>query len=70
MLHGIDRQLVNGHAGRDREIGCQWTFEAFNRFQVTENLTITPNIQLVRNPALNTTTDTLWVFGLRTRLTF
>jgi len=37
---------------------------------VTKELSITPDVQLLIDPALNTEKDTLWVFGLRARLAF
>jgi len=48
----------------------QFTTEAFYRFQVTSNFAVTPDIQYIRNPALNPSEDDLWVFGLRARVTF
>jgi porin len=48
----------------------QYTTELFCRFQVMKNLQITPDIQHIINPALNTEADESWVFGLRARLIF
>ena len=48
----------------------QYTAEAFYRFQVTSNLAVTPNIQYIRDPALNPSETDLWVFGMRARVTF
>jgi porin len=48
----------------------QHTLEAFYRIQIWKELAITPDIQFIRNPALNPDTDTLWIFGLRARLAF
>ena len=48
----------------------QYTTELFYRFQVTENLAITPDIQMIVNPSLNRDTDILWVGGIRTRVSF
>ena len=42
--------------------------EAYFRLQVTKELSITPDVQLLINPALNSEEDTIWVFGLRARL--
>ena len=49
------------------ELDDQSTFEAFYRIQVFNELAITPDIQYVRNPALNPNEDDLWVVGLRLR---
>jgi porin len=46
----------------------QKTFEAFWRFQLAETLAITPSIQYLKDPALNPEEDSVWIFGLRTRL--
>jgi porin len=36
--------------------------------QLTQELAITPDIQLLIDPALNPDEDSIWVFGLRARL--
>ena len=46
----------------------QYALELFYRMNVTEQFTITPDIQLLKNPALNPTEDTIWVLGIRARL--
>ncbi len=46
----------------------QKTLEVFYRFPLTEQLVITPDIQYIKDPALNTTQDSLWIVGLRARL--
>ena len=63
-------------------IGCSWgspadgalrnqfTTEAFYRFQLTQFLAITPDVQLIVDPALNPTTDVLAFFGIRLRAAF
>jgi porin len=48
----------------------QHSFEAFYRIQLWKEIAITPDIQYIRNPALNADDDSLWVFGLRARLAF
>ncbi len=48
----------------------QFTAEVFYRLQVAQNLAITPDVQLIINPALNPAEDVIWVFGLRARLAF
>ncbi|AQA17429.1 hypothetical protein BST95_03440 [Halioglobus japonicus] len=48
----------------------QTTVEAFYRIQLFEELAITPDVQYIRNPALNLEEDSLWVFGVRMRLAF
>jgi porin len=48
----------------------QVTAEAFYRFHITPNLAITPDLQYIKDPSLNPGVDTLWVAGLRARVTF
>jgi porin len=46
----------------------QFVFETYYRWQLTEQFAITPDIQYLKDPALNPEHDSLWVFGLRARL--
>jgi len=48
----------------------QYTAELFYRLHLLPHLTITPDVQLVVNPALNPDEDQIWLFGLRARLDF
>ncbi len=48
----------------------QYTFEAFYRLELIDNVTITPDIQVVVNPSLDPDDDMLIVGGLRMRTTF
>jgi porin len=48
----------------------QFAIEIFSRMQVMEKFQLTPDIQYIRNPALNTEADSSWVFGLRARVYF
>ena len=48
----------------------QFTFETFYRYQLTPNLAITPDVQVVFNPSLNPTIDSQLILGLRLRATF
>ena len=50
------------------DLDDQFVFEAYYRWQLTEQFAITPDIQYLKDPALNTEQDSLWVFGLRGRL--
>ena len=52
------------------DLDNQQTLEVFYRIQLFKELAITPDIQYIRNPALNPEADTLWVWGLRARLAF
>jgi len=46
----------------------QQTLELFYRFALAEQFVLTPDIQYIKNPALNPNRDSLWVIGLRARL--
>ena len=46
----------------------QYTFELFYRWQLGEQLAITPDLQLLLDPALNPDQDSIWVYGVRARL--
>lgn len=62
-----------GHASSDMsniENVDQYTVEAFYRFQVLEQLALTPDIQVVVNPVLNPDKKYITIFGLRLRLNF
>ena len=48
----------------------QFTSEAFYRFQFTQYLAVTPDVQLIVDPALNPTVDVLALFGVRLRAAF
>lgn len=50
--------------------GDQVTMEAFYRFSISPGLQITPSIQVISNPLLNPSQDTITLFGLRTRVVF
>jgi porin len=45
----------------------QYTAEIFYRWQATKAFAITPDLQYIKNPALNPEADSIWVFGLRVR---
>ena len=54
----------------DGALRDQFTSEAFYRFQLTQFLAITPDVQLIADPALDPTEDTLALFGIRLRASF
>lgn len=49
---------------------AQTVAEVFYRFHVTPHFAITPDLQLVVDPALNPASDAMWMLGLRARLAF
>jgi porin len=52
------------------DLDDQYAFELFYRLQVTKEIAITPDIQFLINPALNSDEDNIWIFGFRARLSF
>lgn len=46
----------------------QVTFELFYRFQLSTRLALTPDIQYLIDPAENSESSSIWVFGMRARL--
>ena len=48
----------------------QLTAEVFYRWQVTNNIAVTPDLQVLGNPALNADDDWIAVLGVRARATF
>ena len=54
----------------DGTLRDQFTGEAFYRFQLTQSLAVTPDVQLVVDPALNPQEDVLAFFGIRLRAAF
>jgi porin len=58
------------HKNYGSGLADQYTIELFYRLQLLEHLAITPDVQLLINPALNPDADVVGVFGLRARLAF
>lgn len=46
----------------------QYTLEIFYRFNLTQQFALTPSVEYIRNPALNSEDDSLWIVGLRARV--
>jgi porin len=46
----------------------QYSNELFYRWQLTQNLALTPDLQLIIDPALHNTEDSIFVYGLRLRI--
>ena len=59
---------VNWGEPPDDSLPDQWTAEVFYRLQLSQNLQFTPSLQYLKDPALNDRDSSLWVFGLRMRL--
>ncbi len=46
----------------------QYTLEVYYRYQLSQNLALTPDLQFIKDPALNPNESSIWVLGLRARL--
>jgi porin len=73
MRHNSDLVALGlnwGNPSEDFGVGLrdQYTAELFYRVQLSQNFAITPDVQLVIDPALNPAENTMWFVGLRARL--
>jgi porin len=71
--YGLGRETNNlgvavNWADIDESDDDQVTFESFYFMKLTKFLEITPDIQLIKNPALNPNEDRITIYGLRVRL--
>jgi len=46
----------------------QYAMEAYFRLQVSKEFSISPDVQLLMDPALNPDEDKVWIFGLKARI--
>lgn len=54
----------------DSDLDNQYALEAFYRVQITPSLALTPDVQVILDPALAPTEDSLFLASLRARLAF
>jgi len=47
----------------------QYTGEVFYRYMLSKHLAITPDLQYIKDPALNPNQSSIWIAGIRARLT-
>jgi len=74
IYYFASRSDLVGIAYNDSELAVsglddQTTLEAFYRIQLAQNLAITPSLQILGDPALNSEEDEITVISLRVRLT-
>ncbi|MGD8958072.1 MAG: carbohydrate porin [Chromatiaceae bacterium] len=50
------------------DLDDQYAAEVYYRWQVADQIAITPSVQLLIDPALNPDEDELWLFGIRARV--
>lgn len=46
----------------------QYTAELFWRYQLTKEIAVTPSLQYIKDPALNSDESSLWAYGVRVRV--
>jgi porin len=62
-----------GHWGKPNEdtygtdLRDQYVGEVYYRWKIGDHFEVSPNLQLIVNPALNPVDDEIWVFGLRAK---
>ena len=49
------------------KVDDQFTGELFWRYQLTKQFAVTPSVQYINNPALNSDSNNMWAFGIRAR---
>jgi porin len=67
---GLNWGQPNEDTFGSNDLDDQYAIEIFSRLQITQDFQLTPDLQYIRNPALNTDADYSWVFGLRARAVF
>jgi porin len=55
--------------GFGSDLDPQYTAEVFYRFQFSQNFALTPDLQVIVDPVLNPNESTVYILGLRARLT-
>ncbi len=79
FLAGFRKKMRNGadilglaHSRGESSAGFGWqnATELFYNYYLAKNLAVTFDIQRIGNPLLNPVDDEVWLFGIRTRITF
>ena len=68
ILVGLPGPVTSSNVRRERDTSPH--VEAFYRFQVNDNISITPGVWLLVNPENDSRNDTQWVWLLRTGFNF
>ena len=69
---GSDRFLFGAGWGSppDKSLRSQTVLELLYRTHLTQNLVVSPDIQVTFNPSFNSQEDIVYMYGLRLRFTF
>lgn len=65
---GLGVNLGSPNEASFGDVEDQVTAELFWRYQLTKEVAVTPSIQYINDPALNSEEDSLWAYGLRLRV--
>jgi hypothetical protein len=68
ILVGLPGRVTSSNVRRERD--TSYHIEAFYRFQVNDNISITPGVWILVNPENDSRNDTQWVWLLRTGFNF
>lgn len=68
ILVGLPGRVTSSNVRRERD--TSYHIEAFYRFQVNDNISITPGVWVVVNPENDSRNDTQWVWLVRTGFNF
>jgi hypothetical protein len=68
ILVGLPARVTSSNVRRERD--TSYHIEAFYRFQVNDNISITPGAWVVVNPENDSRNDTQWVWLIRTGFNF
>ena len=68
ILVGLPGRVTNSNVRRERD--TSYHIEVFYRFQVNDNISITPGVWILVNPENDSRNDTQWVWLLRTGFNF
>jgi hypothetical protein len=70
LFAGVPPRVTDNDFRNRRDRDTSYHFEAFYRFRVSNNISITPGAFVILNPEHNDRNDTIWVGLLRTTFTF
>ncbi|MEH2254953.1 iron uptake porin [Nostoc sp.] len=70
LIFGQPPKVTDGNGGIVEESGTTYHAEALYRFQVSDNIAVTPGLLVIFNPENNNDNDTQYVGTLRTTFTF
>jgi len=70
IIFGIPPKVVNNSISANEDDNTSFHIEALYRYQITDNIAITPGVIVITNPEHNDNNDTIYVGGIRTTFKF